>query len=171
MAIVVGLVAVDLLGRIFCLSDVTNNSENFGFAGRQVCIVDFLTKTKTYYQEEYLWEGFLRGSSRYVYSHALTRYVLASRTELERVKVAVRVWQERFTTLESAVTEAQTDLQRIIEDLRLPESALEDFSQYTSDVLKNISLFQNKLNLYCQKMLSEGLVLKQVGEDIQSVLD
>ena len=91
MAIVVGLVAVDLLGRIFCLSDVTNNSENFGFAGRQVCIVDFLTKTKTYYQEEYLWEGFLRGSSRYVYSHALTRYVLASRTELERVKVAVRV--------------------------------------------------------------------------------
>jgi len=53
----------------------------------------------------------------------------------------------------------------------LPESALEDFSQYTSDVLKNISLFQNKLNLYCQRMLSEGIVLKQVGEDIQSVLD
>jgi hypothetical protein len=158
--IIKGLTTVDVLSRIFLLSDFTTNSDNIGFVldrdGDLLRIIDFaVPETMRTYTTPDVFIGFLSGNGRHRYDSStdeLVKYILHGRQCFQRIQTAKELMSELATDVtqesrrlldETTIDEAKNHVIEYVRPLGLDLSDLED---YVEGVKFNLEEFRKSLS-------------------------
>ncbi|MGB1229787.1 MAG: hypothetical protein ACPG7U_01265 [Holosporaceae bacterium] len=160
LAVMDQMIALDLLSRLLGLSDLLNNSENFGFVRKDdTCfmarVIDFRISKKTVLRlTTDHFGGFLEGNGlfNYVAAHRTIRYALRYRAEHLRVAAALRMLEGPLQNLSAEAEQAAKAVQAYFTKDDTFEDCLETLSSeletYKDNIQHNFQLFYENMKTY-----------------------
>ncbi|MFN7098044.1 MAG: hypothetical protein ACK4PR_10895 [Gammaproteobacteria bacterium] len=171
-----GLARIDLITRIFLLTDVTSNSANFGCVSSNQSkekwkIIDFRLETQKQYIDDKIYEGFVAGNGRYGYMGVL-RLAIIRHDGHERLNMGKNIINEfnqrdidikpkahklAFTpaiecAYEEIINYSKQNLDRLGINIHSNELVFADLLRYKEDVKTNMKCLENEINLNLQTL-------------------
>ena len=133
-ASITGLLELDLIARILCLSDCTTNGSNCGQAAGNPVVVDFRIMEREDYGKSDIYNRFLRGNQEYNYTSLMLTAVSSSDAAKRSVaKGALQKW-----CLNSNITLAEKRSLDVMSSLHSNRSE-EDLTRYIRGLRKTLN--------------------------------
>lgn len=160
LAILDQMAALDLLSRLLGLSDLLNNSENFGFVRKDdTCfmarVIDFRISKQTVLRlTKDHFGGFLEGNGLFNYAaaHRTIRYALRDRVESLRVATALRMLEGPLQNLAAEAGRAAEAVKTYFTKDDTFEDCLEpllsELETYKDNIQHNFQLFYENMKAY-----------------------